>query len=365
MSKAVGIYLHVPFCGGKCPYCDFYSRRGSGEDYDRFLAAAVRAIEAAPVSGEVSADTVYFGGGTPVLLGARRLNRLLSAVQKRFGAAQREITVEANPCAVGPEMLEELRAGGFTRISFGVQSLFEPPLPTLGRKHDAARAIEALREAARAGFAHISADLMLAVPGQTAEEIERSVDLLAAEPIDHLSAYLLKLEPGTAFAERFDEPDEDFAAACYLAMARRSESHGFSQYEISNFARNSAAQSLHNLRYWRCGEYLGIGPAAHSFWNGRRFYFPRDLRSFLDAPDVWRLTVGDGPGGDEEERVMLGLRLAEGIALDSLSDECRTAVERAARRLDGSGLLRWEKGRIALTREGFLVSNAVIAALLG
>lgn len=301
MSKAVGIYLHVPFCGGKCPYCDFYSRRGSGEDYDRFLAAAVRAIEAAPVSGEVSADTVYFGGGTPVLLGARRLNRLLSAVQKRFGAAQREITVEANPCAVGPEMLEELRAGGFTRISFGVQSLFEPTLQTLGRKHDAARAIEALREAARAGFAHISADLMLAVPGQTAEEIERSVDLLAAEPIDHLSAYLLKLEPGTAFAGRFDEPDEDFAAACYLAMARRSESHGFSQYEISNFARNSAAQSLHNLRYWRCGEYLGIGPAAHSFWNGRRFYFPRDLRSFLDAPDVWRLTVGDGPGGDEEE----------------------------------------------------------------
>ena len=144
-----------------------------------------------------------------------------------------------------------------------------------------------------------------------------------------------------------------------------AHSHGFSQYEISNFARNPAARSLHNLRYWRCGEYLGIGPAAHSFWNGRRFYFPRDLRSFLDAPDAWRLTVGDGPGGDEEERVMLGLRLAEGIALDSLSDERRAAVERAARRLDGSGLLRREKGRIALTREGFLVSNAVIAALLG
>lgn len=122
------------------PLLRFLFPAGSGEDYDRFLAAAVRAIEAAPVSGEVSADTVYFGGGTPVLLGARRLNRLLSAVQKRFGAAQREITVEANPCAVGPEMLEELRAGGFTRISFGVQSLFEPTLQTLGRKHDAARA---------------------------------------------------------------------------------------------------------------------------------------------------------------------------------------------------------------------------------
>ena len=127
MSKAVGIYLHVPFCGGKCPYCDFYSRRGSGEDYDRFLAAAVRAIEAAPVSGEVSADTVYFGGGTPVLLGARRLNRLLSAVQKRFGAAQREITVEANPCAVGPEMLEELRAGGFTLSPSGCSRFLNPP----------------------------------------------------------------------------------------------------------------------------------------------------------------------------------------------------------------------------------------------
>lgn len=361
MSRRIGVYLHVPFCAGKCPYCDFYSRCGGEEEYDRFTDAAVRAIETAP-DGE--ADTVYFGGGTPVLLGERRLLRLLGAVARRFGGNWREATVEANPCAVSPPMLRALKAGGFTRLSFGVQSLCDPTLRTLGRRHDAARALAAIDEAAAAGFVHLSADLMLAVPGQTVGEIERSIDRLAETPVDHLSAYLLKLEPGTVFAQRYSEADEDFVAACYLAMVRRCGERGFSQYEISNFARGEQAQSLHNLRYWRCEEYLGIGPAAHSFLGGRRFYFPRDLEGFIRSPDVWALAADDGEGGGEEERLMLALRLTEGIALSSLSPGRRAAVETAAPRLEEAGLLRRREGRLLLTPEGFLVSNAVIAALL-
>lgn len=361
MNRRIGVYLHIPFCAGKCPYCDFYSRRGSEEEYDRFADAMVRAIGSAP-GGE--ADTVYFGGGTPVLLGERRLLRLLDAVSRRFGSGWREVTVEANPCAVSPPMLRALKAGGFTRLSFGVQSLSDLTLRTLGRRHDAARALSAIDEAAAAGFAHLSADLMLAVPGQTVQEIERSIDRLAETPIDHLSAYLLKLEPGTVFAQRYPEAEEDFAAACYLAMVHRCEQHGFSQYEISNFARGEGAQSLHNLRYWRCEEYLGIGPAAHSFLGGRRFFFPRDLDGFLRASDVWATAVDDGGGGDEEERLMLALRLTEGVLLDSLSPGRRASIETAAPRLAEAGLLRIKQGRISLTPEGFLVSNAVIAMLL-
>ncbi len=362
--RRIGVYLHVPFCDGKCPYCDFYSRRGSGEAYDRFLAAMRRAIFSAPVPEDTVADTIYVGGGTPVLLGAERLLSLLAAVRERFGGEQREITLEANPCAVDAAMLTALRQGGFTRISFGVQSLCDATLKTLGRRHSAKRALEAIEEAARAGFSHISADLMLAVPGQQVAEIEEAIDRLCETPIDHLSAYLLKLEPGTAFASRYPEPDEDFFADCYLAMVRRSEAHGFAQYEISNFAKSPAAQSLHNLRYWRCEEYLGIGPAAHSFVDGKRFFFPRDLDAFLDAPDCWSLVSEDGTGGDEEECLLLGLRLAEGIALASLGEPRRERILSAVPRLRAAGLLTAENGRISLTPQGFLVSNAVIAALL-
>lgn len=357
-----GLYLHVPFCTGKCPYCDFYSQRGDEKTYDYYLAAMLKAIRSFP--DELHADTIYFGGGTPVLLGADRLLALLYAAQHRFGAKQAEITIEANPCAVDEPFLLCLAQGGFTRISFGVQSMNDDTLRVLGRRHTAARAAEMILAANRAGFAHISADLMLAVPNQSIDEINYSIDRLSALPIDHLSAYLLKLEEGTFFAKRYSEPDEDFAADCYLAMVKCCKLHGFSQYEISNFSKNKAAQGLHNLKYWQCEEYLGIGPAAHSFYDGKRFYFPRDLASFISADDPWKLTVDDSTGGDDDERLMLGLRLAKGVRFADFSPDFSNRLNQKAQLLCNSGLLTLSDEGIALTTQGFLVSNSVISALL-
>lgn len=357
-----GVYLHVPFCDAKCPYCDFYSRVGDAAVYDRYLAAMIRAIDR--FDGDFSADTLYFGGGTPVLLGADRLLALLGAARRRFGDRQAEITIEANPCAVDEPLLRQLAEGGVNRISFGVQSMNDGTLRTLGRRHTAERAAEMIDAAHRAGFAHISADLMLATPGQRLEEIDASIAALAALPIDHLSAYLLKIEPGTRFAAQYDDPDEDFAADCYLKMAESCAKQGFSQYEISNFAKNEAAQSRHNLKYWRCEPYLGIGPAAHSFYGGRRFYFPRNSAAFATAENPWSIAVDDGAGGDEDERLMLGLRLSEGIRFCNFSDAAIRRIKQKAPPLIAAGLLTMTDTDLYLSVKGFLLSNAVIAALL-
>lgn len=357
-----GVYLHVPFCAAKCPYCDFYSQAGTEADYDRYLAAMLRAIDC--FDGDLEADTIYFGGGTPVLLGTERLLALLNAARRRFGDCPTEITLEANPCAVDETMLRRLAEGGFSRISFGVQSMNDDTLRVLGRRHTAERAAEMICAAHRAGFAHISADLMLAVPGQRLEEIDTSIQAMAALPIDHLSAYLLKIEPGTFFARQYDEPDEDFAADCYLKMIDSCAQQGFSQYEISNFAKAQGAQSRHNLKYWRCEPYLGIGPAAHSFYNGKRFYFPRNFAAFIEAANPWTIAVDDGSGGDEAERLMLGLRLSEGVRLDDFSDAFVKQIKRKASPLATAGLLTISDCGIGLTTKGFLLSNAVIAALL-
>ncbi|MFV0497129.1 MAG: radical SAM family heme chaperone HemW [Candidatus Fimivivens sp.] len=352
----------MPFCTAKCPYCDFYSQRGTVEDYDRYLTAVFRAIDG--FSAKFEADTIYFGGGTPVLLGAARLISLLNAVKRRFGENPLEVTIEANPCAVDESFLHQLAEGGFNRISFGVQSMNDGTLHTLGRRHSAQRAKEAILAANRAGFEHISADLMLAVPGQRIEEIDASIKALAALPIDHLSAYLLKIEQGTFFAKHYAEPDEDFAADCYLKMVESCRQHGFFQYEISNFSKNDRAQSLHNLKYWRCQPYLGIGPAAHSFYNGNRYYFPRNFTTFTTTKNPWDIAVYDGSGGSQNERLMLGLRLSEGIRFASFSTDFVEQVRRKAVPLHKAGLLKIDNSGIWLTTQGLLLSNAVIAALI-
>lgn len=357
-----GVYLHVPFCTAKCPYCDFYSQRGGEADYDRYLDAMLRSIDR--FDGDFCADTVYFGGGTPVLLGADRLIALLNTVKRRFGDNPDEVTIEANPCAVDELFLHQLVEGGFNRISFGVQSMNDNTLRTLGRRHSAKRAAQMILAAEHVGFEHISADLMLAVPGQRIEEIDASVQALSQLPIDHLSAYLLKIEPDTFFAKRYPEPDEDFSADCYLRMVESCIQHGFAQYEISNFARRESAQSLHNLKYWRCQPYLGIGPAAHSFYNGRRFYFPRNLNAFCAAENPWKMTIDDGVGGDAQERLMLGLRLSEGVRFDGFSADFSDQIRRKAAPLITAGLLTGTNTGLKLTTQGFLLSNAVIAALL-
>lgn len=364
------LYIHVPFCLSKCPYCDFYSLALTEEAAGAYTEAVCRALERPPVPlGPL--ETVYFGGGTPSLLGGERIGRILDAAARHTILPDAEITVECNPGAVTAEDFVRMRAAGVNRLSLGLQSADDKLLRMLGRRHDVGQAVTAVRMARRAGFEHLSFDLMLGLPGQGQEEILRAVRFCRAQGAEHVSAYLLKVEPETPFGKNGMEkrcPDEDAQADAYLFAARSLEAHGFLQYEISNFARDGKI-ARHNRVYWDCGEYLGVGPSAHSFCGGRRFYFPRDLEGFLRAEDVFSLTVDDGPGGGANEYIMLRLRLSEGVRWDALAArypgrDLRRELSEGAAILEGTGLLECDGGGLRLTARGMLVSNSVISLLL-
>lgn len=367
-ANTVGIYIHVPFCeNGKCPYCDFYSLALTEELKDRYIKAVERELEKWSVSAKDRiADTVYFGGGTPSLL-KEGLARLLLSVKKYFNVPDSaEITFEANPAGIDYNLLKALRSVGFNRLSLGMQSAQDSELAALGRHHRRKDVAEAVENAHRAGFDNISIDLMLCVPNQTKESLKESIDFAASLSPRHISAYLLKIEPGTRFFDIKDTlclPDDDEQADMYLTACELLESKGFLQYEISNFAEKGF-ESKHNLRYWNCGEYLGFGPAAHSFFNGKRFYYTRSLEDYINGANP----KDDGAGGTFEEYVMLRLRLRDGISEAELKR--RYGIDfscfdtRKISLLEKNGLIQKGHGRLALTRKGFLVSNSIISELL-
>lgn len=349
MNKPIGLYIHVPFCRKKCPYCDFYSLPFDESAAAEYTGAVIRNLR--HYGGEY--DTVYFGGGTPILL-AEHIGKILREVNY-FPSA--EITLECNPCEMNSETLSLLKQAGVNRISVGVQSLNDRELAALGRRHTAEQAAQAIETAYRVGFHNISADLMLAVPGQTAESLRETIEALAALPLTHISAYLLKIEPNTVFGKKPPIlPDEDGQAELYLAAVERLQKHGFSQYEISNFAK-SGCESRHNLKYWHCEEYLGIGPAAHSYYNGKRFAVPGNLADFLEN-DLQREIVTEENPDKYEEEIMLGLRLCEGIP-----ERLWKPFEKRLTLIPPE-YYTIENGRLSLTPEGFLVSNEIIATLL-
>jgi len=367
--ERIGIYLHIPFCKTKCPYCDFYSIPFSEGLADAYTAALLRAMETQPF-GDLRADTVYLGGGTPSLMGLKRLDALLSQTVRLFGLdGDSEITLEANPDTVAPALLSGLRRCGYNRISFGVQSADDRELAALGRPHTAGQARDAILAAYTAGFENISADLMLGVPRQTLKSLEQSVEFLKSLPVRHISAYMLSIEPGAAFYHLRDGlplPNEDEEAALYLVCVELLQGAGFTQYEVSNFAREGAP-CRHNLKYWRCEQYLGLGPAAHSFMGSARYFFGKDTEAFINTRDVFSLLRCDGAGGGIAEQLMLRLRLSEGF--DTKLPELRGArpdfLLEKARELSGCGLCTVRDGVISLTAKGFLLSNTVTAALLG
>ncbi len=364
------LYLHIPFCLRKCPYCDFYSVGADPSLMDAYTRAVLDALAQVPFD-LAPLDTVYFGGGTPSVLGGERLVRLLNGVRSRFGIRpDAEVTIECNPCSALPDTLARLWDAGANRLSLGMQSADDQQLARLGRMHTIASVRDAVDAAYRVGFSHLSLDLMLATPGQTLPDIDRAANLCAEVGAEHVSAYLLKIEPDTPFGREGAAsrcPDEDGQADAYLHAVETLEQRGYQQYEISNFARDGRI-ARHNCKYWDCREYLGIGPSAHSFIGGRRRYFPRDLRGFLEAPDKFALLRDDGPGGDTEEYLMLRLRLTEGVAWDALASRFPgfdpTPLHEKARPLQKGGLLFCDEDGLRLTPSGFLLSNFVIGELL-
>lgn len=368
VQAPVGIYLHVPFCSQKCPYCDFYSlpyRRASVRSYLDSLRQEITAHK----SEELSADSIYFGGGTPSLLSPEEIGDVIATLRATFRLSPTaEITMEANPNAVTAERLTGYQAAGINRISFGIQSADPAELSALGRSHSVQQAADAVRIAHAVGLENISADLMLGTPRQTADSVRRSIDFLSELPLQHVSAYLLKPEEGTPYwnSPLLDEcAQEDEQAEIYLTAAAALESAGFAQYEISNFAR-PGYESIHNLKYWRCEEYLGFGPAAHSYFRGKRFCIPPDLTAYAEGS--WKTPrITDAAAGSLKERVMLGLRLCEGIPLawtEKLPDKNRVDFLRQVHLLSAAGLIQKPDDRLVLTRQGFLVSNSILTKLL-
>lgn len=344
-----GLYIHVPFCVRKCPYCDFYSVAKEQWKTEEYLAAVIRNLS----RFREEFDTVYFGGGTPVLIAGGMGEILRAASLSEFP----EITAECNPDASGEASLIKMREAGVNRLSFGVQSLDADELKALGRSHTPERAAGAIRRARELGFENISADIMLGVPRQTESSLARTIEGLCGLPITHVSAYMLKIEPNTPFGKNPPEtPDDDETADLYLLAVKLLERRGFYQYEISNFAREGF-ECRHNLKYWRREEYLGIGPSAHSFYDGQRFAVPRDVGRFI-LEEVQPFGYTDELPDEAEERLMLGLRLREGVP-----PEVWKGTKSGLRGVPEE-YYRIENGRLSLTPRGFLVSNEIIARLL-
>ena len=359
MNK-IGIYIHVPFCAKKCPYCDFYSEGYSKDRAEGYTRGIIRDINA--FEDNATADTIYFGGGTPSLLPADNIESIISALKRRFKLISPEITLEVNPSTVTKKKLEAYLEMGINRLSFGVQSAWDDELTLLGRLHTFETAGGAVKLARDTGFENISCDLMLGIPHQTEKSLMGSIHSICSLPVTHISSYMLKIEKGTPFDNdniKKQLPQEDAVSDLYLRMIDKLKEYGFKQYEISNFSL-PGYESRHNLKYWECSEYLGFGTAAHSYYRGKRYYYPSDIMGFIEkSPDP---VLTDEAPGQWDEQIMLGLRLKKGI--DTMQyPHIKDRLMKKAIVLEKAGYMEITGSRIALTPKGFLLSNSIIAEL--
>ncbi|MBQ3150831.1 MAG: radical SAM family heme chaperone HemW [Clostridia bacterium] len=357
----IGLYIHFPFCKSKCPYCDFYSLCGKNDLIDRYCDAVIDRLKA---FSDIRFDTVYFGGGTPSVIGADKLSKIAEHITSDNPDIT-EFTVECNPSSITDGFFDILREAGVNRISMGMQSAVDRERKKLGRSASSDTVYNHIQGAKRAGIDNISLDLMLGIPYQTLDTLKTSVEFCSQVGASHISAYLLKIEEGTPFYSKKDTlalPDEDYCCDLYLEAVSQLKKHGFLQYEISNFAKDNRV-SHHNLKYWNCDEYIGIGPSAHSFFNGKRFFCDRDINAFLNGASP----VDDGDGGDFAEYAMLRLRLCEGITevgtYERFSHSIPTIMYENAKHIP-KNLICVKNDGISLTCEGFLLSNQIIGELL-
>ena len=361
-----GLYIHVPFCAGKCPYCDFFSQAYGKAAADSYTDAVVRNIRALGEKN-ITADTVYFGGGTPSLLTGEQVARILHAAKQTLCPSLAEVTLEANPSTVTDEKLDKWLTAGVDRLSLGVQSANQSELESLGRLHTFPKAQQTVEKAVKAGFTNISCDVMIGTPHQTLESLKATVNAVASLPIQHISAYLLKIEQGTPFdnpSVRSAAADDDLCGEMYLQTVSMLEKRGFAQYEISNFAK-SGFEAKHNIKYWTGESYVGIGPAAYSFFEGKRSHCPKDLKAFVQSP-VQPVIVDETDPDPMQEYVLLGLRMSKGISLERLAKTgVNTApVRHKAQLFEKAGLCILNEDTLALTPKGFLVSNSIIAEFI-
>jgi putative oxygen-independent coproporphyrinogen III oxidase len=377
-SRPFGIYIHVPFCATRCGYCDFNTytagELGTSASPQSWLEGLRRELDAAAAmlgaEGAVpAAETVFVGGGTPSLLGGDGLADVLGAVRSSFGlAAGAEVTTESNPESTSPEFFDRLREAGFTRISLGMQSAAQHVLRILDRTHTPGRPVAAAVEARAAGFEHVNLDLIYGTPGERDEDLDASLDAVLAAGVDHVSAYALIVEDGTALARKvrrgdLPAPDDDVLAARYERIDARLADAGLSWYEVSNWAKEGA-ECRHNLGYWDGGDWWGAGPGAHGHVGGVRWWNVKHPARYADQLAAGELPVADSEQLTAEdrhmERVMLTLRLRSGLPVSRLRASEITAAEQAV----ADGLLSRVGDRLVLTDRGRLLADGVIRDIL-
>lgn len=373
MTDSFGLYIHVPFCATRCGYCDFNTytpgELGSPRDLTGpYLNALERELEKAAEKVNRPADTIFVGGGTPSLLGGEGLTRVLNAARNSFGISpDAEITTESNPESTSPEFFEQIKEAGFTRVSLGMQSAASHVLQILERAHTPGRPFAAAREAKAAGFEHVNLDMIYATPTETDDDVRRTLDLALETGVDHISAYSLIVEDGTRMARKVKKgelpaPDQDTMAKRYEIIASRLDDAGFGWYEVSNWAKEGG-ECRHNMIYWRDQEWWGAGPGAHSHIGNERFYNVKLPGRYIKMLGDDELPIADSETLTESEnhmeKIMLGLRLREGIDRSLLLDAAQPMVDSFIDR----GLLV-DDGRLRVTKPGRLLADGIITDLL-
>jgi len=376
VGKKLGVYIHIPFCKAKCDYCDFYSlpdREGAMDDYLKALQEHIK--ETAPLTRGWQVDTIYIGGGTPSYFGAKRLRALLKELRRRMDVTRdAEITCEANPESVDVHLLRAIRRAGVNRLSLGMQSACDAELHAVHRLHDFSQVIAAVQAARKAKIKNLSLDLIYGLPGQTLDSWKQSLEQALKLQPEHLSCYGLKVEPGTPLDGRVTRgevlPDDDLQADMYLWTVGRLDQAGYSQYEISNFAR-PGFQSRHNLKYWMGKPYIGFGPGAHSDFGSRRYSFVRDLDKYMGGILHGGTVIEDDQLIPQRERggeyIMLRLRTVRGIEEWEYRREYSMNFDPLEQKLEEYERQGWavkKDRRWHLTPKGFLVSNQLIGDLL-
>ncbi len=379
--RTLSAYVHIPFCASRCGYCDFNTytaaelqRDGTSitaATYPDRVIAEVNWLRKEQASDSRALSTVFFGGGTPTLIDSKELVRILQSLKSIYGFTEDvEVTTEANPDSVTLKDLETLRAGGFTRVSFGHQSSATNVLALLERTHTPGKTWEAVRDARSAGFEHVSVDLIYGSPGETDSDLAETLDQVSAADVDHVSAYSLIVEPGTRLAARvargeIPNPSDDVAAHRYELIDSKLSSLGMTWYEVSNWSK-PGGECRHNIAYWRNQDWLGIGPGAHAHTAGTRSWN-------LKHPAAWAARVDEGvsatadsevlePMDIAHEDIMLGLRLREGLSLSALGEAALTQAQQAV----SEGLLdpnRFAEGMAVLTFQGRLLADGLVARL--
>jgi len=371
-----GLYIHIPFCKSFCAYCDFYSITDSTMT-GRLVEAIISesAHRAGYLEGE-RVETIYFGGGTPSLLGVPDIRRIMSELAKHFDISDTpEVTLEANPDDLNKKYLDDLISSGVNRLSIGVQSWNDVRLKYLGRRHTAEQSAAALEEAARAGFDNISADLIYGIPGMTLSDLRHDLEMTFSYPVKHLSAYHLTIEEGTRFGKmkkegRLSETDEETSASMFSLLGNECRTQGFIHYEISNFAKEGFI-SRHNSSYWRQIPYLGLGPSAHSFDRRSRQWNVSNLKKYIksveegavmsEREELDRITVFN-------EYILTSLRTIWGIDLEHVEQqfdkELRDYIVNLSDKYIRYGLMQRNKNTLVLTDQGKMISDNIIGELL-